>query len=49
METSEERAVFIANEIGAAVIDLSANDVAVNRPNITDYLQMKRKNVGNAL
>ncbi|MNP79211.1 hypothetical protein D3C76_1769970 [compost metagenome] len=49
MEPSEERAVFIANEIGAAVIDLIANGVVVNRPNITDYLEMKRKNVGNTL
>lgn len=49
METDEQRAMFIANEIGAAVIDLIANGVVVNRPNITDYLEMKRKNVGNTL
>lgn len=49
MELNEERAVFIANEIGAAVIDLIANGMDVNRPNITDYLEMKRKTVGNTL
>lgn len=49
MQLNEERAVFIANEIGAAVIDLIANGMVVSRPNITDYLEMKRKNVGNTL
>ncbi|MFT2797553.1 hypothetical protein [Serratia sp. N21D137] len=49
MEINEERAVFIANEIGAAVIDLIANGMGVNRPNITDYLELKRKAVGNTL
>lgn len=49
METDEQRAVFIANEIGAAVIDLIANGMDVNRPNITDYLELKRKTVGNTL
>ncbi|RYM65984.1 hypothetical protein BSQ98_09590 [Serratia liquefaciens] len=49
MELNEERVVFIANEIGATVIDLIANGMDVNRSNITDYLEMKRKNVGNTL
>ncbi|CAI1523422.1 Uncharacterised protein [Serratia quinivorans] len=49
MELNEERAVFIANEIGAAVIELIANGMVVNRPNITDYLELKRKTVGNTL
>ncbi|WP_085337020.1 hypothetical protein [Serratia marcescens] len=49
MEMNEERAVFIANEIGAAVIDLIANGMDVNRHNITDSLEMKRKIVGNTL
>lgn len=35
METDEQRAVFIANEIGAVVIDLIANGMDVNCPNIT--------------
>ncbi|EFE93977.1 hypothetical protein [Serratia odorifera] len=43
METDEQRAMFIANEIGAAMIDLIANGMDVNRPNITDYLELKRK------
>ncbi|VEA64620.1 Uncharacterised protein [Serratia plymuthica] len=46
MELNEERALFIANEIGAAMIDLIANGMDVNRPNITDYLKLKRKTVG---
>lgn len=49
MEPSEEKAVFIAKEIGAAVIDLIDAGMVVNRPNITDNSKMKRKNVGNAL
>jgi hypothetical protein len=40
-ETDEERALFIANEIGAAVVDLIANGMDVNRINITDYLELK--------
>lgn len=49
METDEQRAIFIANEIGATVIELIANGMEVNRPNITDYLELKRKTVGNTL
>jgi hypothetical protein len=39
--------MFIANEIVAAVIDLTANGMDVNRQNITDSLEMKRKIIGN--
>lgn len=39
--------MFIANEIGAAVIDLTANGMGVNRQNITDSFEMKRKIIGN--
>ncbi|CAI1694340.1 MULTISPECIES: hypothetical protein [Serratia] len=49
MQQDEERAVFIANEIGVAVIELIANGMDVNRQNITDSLEMKRKIVGNTL
>lgn len=49
MKTDEHRAIFIASEIGAAVIDLIVNGMDVNRPNITDYLELKRKTVGNTL
>lgn len=49
MEIDEERSVFIANEIGAAVIDLIAHDMEVNRANIAGILEGKRKVVGNTL
>ncbi|MEB7886051.1 hypothetical protein [Serratia fonticola] len=49
MELNEEREVFIANDIGAAVIELIANGMDVNRHEITDSLEMKRKIVGNTL
>jgi hypothetical protein len=49
MDTDEERVLFIANEIGAAVIELIANGMDVNRTNIADYLELKRKTVGNTL
>ncbi|MDH1321619.1 hypothetical protein N5C39_25110 [Enterobacter bugandensis] len=48
-DLSGERALFIANEIGAAVIELIANGMDVNRPDITDHLELKRKTVGNTL
>ncbi|MCS4265038.1 hypothetical protein [Serratia sp. BIGb0163] len=49
MQQDEENAVFIANEIGAAVIDLIAHDMEVNRANIAGILEGKRKVVGNTL
>ncbi|QGH64433.1 hypothetical protein [Serratia proteamaculans] len=49
MELNEEHAVFIANEIGAAVIDLIAQGMDVNRTNIAGILEGKRKIVGNTL
>jgi hypothetical protein len=49
MDTGEERMLFIANEIGAAVIELIANGMDVNRTNIADHLELKRKTVGNTL
>ncbi|UNK27787.1 hypothetical protein MNO11_23845 [Serratia plymuthica] len=49
MEIDEERSVFMANEIGAAVIDLIAYDMDVNRANIAGILEGKRKVVGNTL
>ncbi|EFE94919.1 hypothetical protein [Serratia odorifera] len=36
MEIDDERAMFIANEIGAAVIELIANGMEVSRQNIVD-------------
>ncbi|WP_049235131.1 hypothetical protein [Serratia marcescens] len=49
MQLDEERAVFMANEIGAAVIDLIAQGMDVNRANIAGILEGKRKIVGNTL
>ncbi|MGM1188169.1 hypothetical protein [Serratia liquefaciens] len=49
MQLDEERAVFMANEIGAAVIDLIAQGMDVNRANIAGVLEGKRKIVGNTL
>lgn len=49
MELNEENAVFIANEIGAAVIELITHDMEVNRANIAGILEGKRKVVGNTL
>lgn len=49
MEIDEERVVFIANEIGAAVIDLIEHGMEVNRANISGILEGKRKVVGNTL
>lgn len=49
MEINEDRSVFIANEIGAAVIELIAHDMDVNRANIAGTLEGKRKVAGNTL
>ncbi|HBC7417487.1 TPA: hypothetical protein ACKPUX_005240 [Serratia marcescens] len=49
MEIDEQRSIFIGNEIGAAVIELIANDMDVNRANIAGILEGKRKVVGNTL
>lgn len=44
-----ENAVFIANEIGAAVIDLIDHGMDVNRANFAGILERRRKVVGNTL
>ncbi|CAI2511989.1 Uncharacterised protein [Serratia ficaria] len=49
MEIDEDRALFIANEIGTAVVELIAHDMDVNRTNIAGILEGKRKVVGNTL
>lgn len=49
MEIDEQRSIFIGNEIGAAVIELIAHDMDVNRTNIAGILEGKRKVVGNTL
>ncbi|HDL8497029.1 TPA: hypothetical protein PXR59_000551 [Yersinia enterocolitica] len=45
----EERAGFIAGEIGGAVIELIAAGVAITRDNIVERLEGKRKDVGNVV
>ncbi|CAI1511480.1 Uncharacterised protein [Serratia quinivorans] len=49
MEIDEERSVFIANEIGIAVIELIANGMEVSRQNIADNMEWKRRLVGNTI
>ncbi|WP_050116534.1 hypothetical protein [Yersinia thracica] len=45
----EERAGFIAGEIGGAVIDLILAGMVINRNNIMELLDAKRRIVGNAV
>lgn len=49
IETNEERVVFITNWIGAAVIDMNAQDMDITREDITGIHEGKRKIVGNTL
>lgn len=51
MEVSweEERAAFIAGEIGGAVIDLIVSAEAINCENIVGRLEYKRKVTGNTI
>lgn len=48
-ELEEERAAFIAGEIGGVVIQLIIDGVEINRENVVDYLEAKRKAVGNVI
>ncbi|HCR3978382.1 hypothetical protein [Citrobacter koseri] len=48
-ELEEDRAAFIAGEIGGVVIQLIIDGVEINRDNIVDYLEAKRKAVGNVI
>lgn len=45
----EERAAFIAGEIGGAVIELIVAGVVINRDVIVDSLEAKRRVVGNTI
>lgn len=45
----EERAAFIAGEIGGAVIELIAAGIAIDRDAIVDSLEAKRRVVGNTI
>lgn len=51
METNweDERAAFIAGEIGEAVMQLVIDGSEINQGNIVDYLELKRRKVGNTV
>ncbi|MDU3460086.1 MAG: hypothetical protein E7F48_10140 [Streptococcus oralis] len=42
-ELEEDRAAFIAGEIGGVVIQLIIEGIEINRDNIVEYLEAKRK------
>ncbi|ELD8089819.1 hypothetical protein QJC37_003481 [Salmonella enterica] len=48
-ELEEDRAAFIAGEIGGAVIELIIDGVVINRDAIVDSLEAKRRAVGNVI
>ncbi|EBW2800293.1 hypothetical protein D6J96_10620 [Salmonella enterica subsp. enterica] len=48
-ELEEDRAAFIAGEIGGVVIQLIIDGIEINRDNIVEYLESKRKVVGNEI
>lgn len=51
METNweDERAAFMAGEIGEAVMQLVMDGSEINQGNIVDHLELKRKTVGNTI
>ncbi|EAW4583061.1 hypothetical protein ACAI93_004230 [Salmonella enterica] len=48
-ESEEDRAAFIAGEIGGVVIQLIIDGIEINRDNIVEYLESKSKAVGNVI
>lgn len=48
-ELLEDRAAFIAGEIGGAVVELIICDVVISRDAIVENLEAKRKSVGNVI
>lgn len=48
-ELEEDRAAFIAGEVGGAVFDLIANGIVISRDAIVDTLEAKRRAVGNVI
>lgn len=48
-DLEEDRAAFIAGEIGGVVIQLIIEGIEINRDNIVEYLEAKRKAVGNVI
>lgn len=48
-ELLEDRAAFIAGEIGGAVVGLIIDGLAIERDAIVERLEAKRKTVGNMI
>lgn len=48
-ELLEDRAAFIAGEIGGAVVELIIGGVGIDRDAIVERLESKRKSVGNMI
>ncbi|MBJ9157465.1 hypothetical protein I5467_06400 [Citrobacter sp. FDAARGOS_156] len=48
-ELEEDRAAFIAGEIGGSVVELIINGVVISRDAIVDSLEAKRRAVGNVI
>ncbi|EAA7839117.1 hypothetical protein HAY47_003585 [Salmonella enterica] len=48
-ELEEDRAAFIAGEIGGAVVELIIDGVVINRDAIVHSLEAKRRAVGNVI
>lgn len=48
-ELLEDRAAFIAGEIGGAVVELIITGEAIDRDAIVDKLEAKRRSVGNVI
>ncbi|EAO5847543.1 hypothetical protein AGL38_004587 [Salmonella enterica subsp. enterica] len=48
-DLEEDRAAFIAGEIGGAVVELIIDGVVISRDAIVDSLEAKRRAVGNVI
>lgn len=48
-ELLEDRAAFIAGEIGGAVVELIVDGMVIERDAIVERLEAKRKTVGNMI
>lgn len=48
-ELQEDRAAFIAGEVGGIVLELISHGIEINRDNIVGFLEGKRKAVGNVI
>lgn len=48
-ELEEDRAAFMAGEIGGAVVELIINGVVISLDAIVDSLEAKRRAVGNVI